>query len=406
MDFSSRADRTISDSLRTLHDFYSIMWITRDVRRDLTVAALAGKPARDEDIGVLRKALDLLTAVPQNDSGAEFSLDSATSIRIDLSYEVTELEKDIVYLTRGEDAFLSYLESVHADFSNQTARAAEYVRSRGIRTLITDRDGTVNNYCGRYLSSIQSVYNAVFLTRCAQRIARKPVILTSAPLSGGGLADISVAPSREFVFAGSKGREYQRPDGTVGALAIEPEQSRKITELNSALETLVARPDYQKFTLIGSGFQKKFGQTTVSRQDINGSIDPRESQQFLDTVANVVSEVDPEGRFFKIEDTGKDIEIMLTVEDAAGGVRDFDKGDGVVFLDKELDLRLHEGHNLICGDTPSDAPMVEAAVRSGGETAAIFVTRDDSLAARVRQTVADAVICTEPDALVVALYQS
>lgn len=73
---------------------------------------------------------------------------------------------------------------------------------------MSDRDGTVNNYCGRYLSSVQSVYNSVFLTRYAVKKVTNGTILTSAPMENMGLVDIATT-SREgvFIYAGSKGRE-------------------------------------------------------------------------------------------------------------------------------------------------------------------------------------------------------
>jgi hypothetical protein len=406
MAISSRSDAALRDPIRTLHDFYAAMWFTRDVRRRMTAAILAGKDVLPDDIDCLQRALAALEAIPRTDDGATLALDESVSLALDLSYETGELVKDIRYLTDGEEAFLSSLEEIHDDFAAQTRRATDYLRERRPRTIISDRDGTINNYCGRYVSSIQSVYNAVFLTRCARRLDGSMTVLTSAPLAGGGLVDIAVAPDTAFVYAGSKGREYQRPDGERGAMPVAPAQAAKMDELNRALESLLQEPAYRKFTLIGSGFQKKFGQTTISRQDITGSIAPDASRHFLEIISGQVSAIDPAGEFFRIEDTGKDIEIMLTVKDASGGVRDFDKGDGVLFLDKELELGLARGHNVICGDTPSDVPMATAALRASADVGAVFVTRDQSLASRVRAAVPDAVIVTEPDALVVALYQS
>lgn len=50
------------------------------------------------------------------------------------------------------------------------------------QNLITDRDGTINNYCGRYKSSIQSAYNSVFLSCFALFCCVNAAILTAAPL--------------------------------------------------------------------------------------------------------------------------------------------------------------------------------------------------------------------------------
>ena len=48
--------------------------------------------------------------------------------------------------------------------------------------LITDRDGTINNYCDRYKSSIQSAYNSIFLTSFCRTNCTNAVILSAAPL--------------------------------------------------------------------------------------------------------------------------------------------------------------------------------------------------------------------------------
>ncbi len=115
--------------------------------------------------------------------------------------------------------------------------------------------------------------------------------------------------------------------------------------------------------------------------------------------------LDPDGSFFRIEDTGLDIEIMLTVPSDSdnGALRDFDKGDGVRFLEQELSLGMARGPNLICGDTPSDVPMVQASMEMTNKTAAVFVTRRDDLRERVRSICPGSVFVEDPDALVVAL---
>ena len=59
----------------------------------------------------------------------------------------------------------------------------------------------------------------------------------------------------------------------------------------------------------GSGLQFKFGQSTVSRQDMSGSIPANESEEFLKTVTKLAEEVSPSGELL-IHDTGMDIEIL------------------------------------------------------------------------------------------------
>ena len=157
------------------------------------------------------------------------------------------------------------------------------------------------------------------------------------------------------------------------------------------------------YSLIGSGLQFKFGQTTLARQDITRSIPARESDALLETIRRLVSDTDPDGAFFRIEDTGLDIEIILTIEGDAEGTKDFDKGDGIRFLDQDMGLDMAGGPCLICGDTGSDAPMVDAATNIAQETHAVFVTSKEDLRNRVRGVCPDAVFVTEPDALVMIL---
>lgn len=51
-------------------------------------------------------------------------------------------------------------------------------------------------------------------------------------------------------------------------------QRELMSHLNRRLKRLLATPPYDKFELIGSGLQFKFGQTTVSRQVLLRSLVP------------------------------------------------------------------------------------------------------------------------------------
>ncbi|MGD8893051.1 MAG: hypothetical protein PVF94_08480, partial [Desulfobacterales bacterium] len=147
----------------------------------------------------------------------------------------------------------------------------------------------------------------------------------------------------------------------------------------------------------------KFGQTTIARQDISRSVSEDESEALLKKIRSLVSDIDPENTNFRIEDTGLDIEIILTIEDSESGPKDFDKADSVKFLDSELGLNLSEGPHLICGDTSSDIPMIEASMSKTDDTWSIFVTEDKELADRVTAVCPNAVIVPEPDMLVTIL---
>ncbi|MDD3311578.1 trehalose 6-phosphate synthase [Pseudodesulfovibrio sp.] len=387
--------------LATLRDFYALMAETAVVRRALAADVLDGRAADPDAVQSLRNALACLEDVPVHSGRRVLALDAERTIGLDMDYEIDEARKDVFYLEEGESAFLDFLGDIHPGFDDYVAAGRELLAGLDLGCLVTDRDGTVNNYCARYLTSVQSVYNAVFLTRFARSRVKRPVILTSAPLDG--LVQISVAPEGTFFYAASKGRECLDLEGRVRRLPIPADKQRALDALNARLAELVARPVYEKFSLIGSGLQFKFGQSTVARQDIGGSVPESESLAFLDLLRGMVAEEDPEARTFRMEDTGLDVEIILTVESREEGLKDFDKGDGVRFLNDELDLGLFRGAHLVCGDTGSDVPMLEAAMEMSAQARAIYVTQKEELARRVTGVTANALIVPEPDMLVAIL---
>ena len=369
---------------------------------------LANEAIAAEAIDPLRDALKSLEAIPRVDGASCVALDQERNIGLDLSYEINELRKDILFLEQGEEAFDGYLRDLHEGFEVQVQAGVEALQSTDITAFLTDRDGTVNNYCGRYSSSVQSIYNAVFLTRFATAAAHNSVILTSAPLDNIGLVDISVSPPNVFTYAGSKGREYFDTHGQRRVFPIEEQKQKKLDALNTELSALVKQPDYEMFSLVGSGLQFKFGQTTIARQDITRSIPREKSDAFLGMLRDLVARIDPDGVFFRIEDTGLDIEIILTVAAQEGdqGAKDFDKGDGIRFLNDDIGLGMGSGACLICGDTNSDVPMVTTSMAIAGDTYAIFVTRKDELKAKVRAACPHALFVSEPDMLVTILNRA
>jgi hypothetical protein len=390
--------------VQTLRQFYELMHSTVPVRRALTGEILASRRPPAEAVGHLREALARLEAIPEEPAGRRLILEGSRTIHVDLGYEIEELKKDLVFLEHGEEALLADLAERHAGFRDEVGSAVDALRGLSFQAFVTDRDGTVNNYCGRYASSVQSTYNAVFLTRFARARARGSVVLTSAPLDDIGLADMAVTPPGALVCAGSKGREYFDAEGRRHQYPIEPEKQERLDALNEALAGLLKRDGNEVFTLIGSGLQEKFGQTTIARQDIGGPIPEERSERFMDEVRELVRSVDPGGSFFRIEDTGLDLEILLTVDDEDGGaVRDFDKGDGVRFLNEDLGLEMGRGACLVCGDTGSDVPILAASLDLAPETHAVFVTRKDELRQKAKDVLPQTLFVGEPDTLVAIL---
>jgi hypothetical protein len=230
-------------------------------------------------------------------------------------------------------------------------------------------------------------------------------MITSAPLKDIGIMDVSTIPEKVIVYAASKGREFVDLSGLRRSFPVDQGKQQLINHLNQELNQIIREPACEKFSLIGSGLQFKFGQTTIARQDINGSIPAAESEAFLALIKNLVKKLDPSENNFRIEDTGLDIEIILTISDEKVGLKDFDKADAVKYLDRELGLNMEIGPHLICGDTGSDVPMLEAAMEKTADTWSIFVTEKTELADRVRTVCPEAVIVPEPDILVSILNQ-
>ena len=176
--------------------------------------------------------------------------------------------------------------------------------------------------------------------------------------------------------------------------------------MNQNIVNLTQQEQYNKFTLIGSGLQFKFGQTTIARQDISGAIPAEESLHLLGKIEQIIDEIDPEGQLFRIEDTGKDIEIMLTISDQNKHVKDFDKGDGINFINKKLNLQFEHSNCLVCGDTHSDISMAKKLLSDDNTVFTIFVTQNQKLIKelKIHFKPNKLKIVSNPDVLVSALW--
>ncbi|MFP4348859.1 MAG: hypothetical protein ACLFQY_11275 [Desulfococcaceae bacterium] len=389
--------------MKTLEEFIQRMRDTLPVRRQ-AVSDILTSGRFTGSVNPLGKTLSEIEDLPRENGRYRLEVSGLGERALDFSYETTELHRDIRFLADGEEALAEELAAASSGFADRVREGVEFLSGNRFRNLFSDRDGTVNNYCARYNTSVQSAYNAVFITRYVKTQVRNAVVLTSAPLADVGIVDMSAMPEGAVILGGSKGREMKDTQGGRHRYEIPEDQAEKLSALNDRLKALLEQPEYRKFSLIGSGLQFKFGQTTVARQDINGSVDPKESEKFLDTIRDLVVDLDPESRDFRIEDTGKDIEIMLTVKtEEKDDRRDFDKGDGIRFIDHTLNLGMAEGPNLICGDTGSDVPMVAAALDRCPDTRAIFVTGDEDLKQRVRAVGAACFFVETPDMLVMIL---
>lgn len=390
--------------IKTLKEFYALMAETRAVKADIVGRMAEGADSTAEDVEALESALACLEGITKEGKDYQLEIAEGTSIAVNLDYEIGELQKDSFFLRYGEDKFLVYLSTLSQGFFADVKKVQQALDGRQYNAWITDRDGTTNNYCGRYNSSVQSVYNALWLTKFARAKTKSPVFITSAPLQDMGIVDVSVNPDKAFVYAASKGREFIDYSGVRRTYGVDEAKQALLDSFNKHMEAVLRNPKYERFSLIGSGYQRKFGQTTIARQDITQSIEPEYSEMFLKKVHQIVDHVDKEGGNFVIEDTGLDVEVILTVE-GEGGMKDFDKEEGVYFLDETLRLDMTTGPNLISGDTRSDLPLVRAGMNRCTDTWSVFVTKDPQLEADVRAICPNTIIAPTPDVLVTALAQ-
>jgi hypothetical protein len=341
----------------------------------------------------------ILSSLPGEGTHRELSVDGR-DLQLNLDYEFHELERDIRCLTDGMQGVVRMLD-VPGSFGDELDELLSLLADHRYAAVFTDRDGTIANYCGRYRSSHQPLYAAVRLGRFATTCTQDFFVVTSGPLYGNGLLSLSSFPEETVHLAGSKGREFILSNGATGSFPLTDEQRSAIIALDHRIRELLDRPEYAVLPLIGSGYQRKFGQLTVSRQDIHRSIPADVSDAFLREVRVAAADLDPGRRWFEVDDTGFDIELTLVAEGEQK--RGFDKGDGIGFLIDTLDLRLGTAPVLVCGDTASDVAMLECLNERGYEAHAVFVAPDRELARTVRGKAAGAAFCSGPDVLVTAL---
>ena len=403
---TSSTSITLQD-IRTLKELYQLKAETKELREPVVKNIIKQRVVGQSCVESLKNALySLETIYIDDDTGQRLlRLDGMKRIEVDLTYEIRELQKDIYYLEYGEDKFIDYLAKFIPEFRLYVNNGIAFLQGKHFNAFITDRDGTTNNYCGRYRSSVQPIYNSVFLTRFARNCCNHPIIITSAPLKDFGILNVSINPSHTFIYAGSKGREFIDLNGEFNSFPIDEKKQRLIQLLNEKMLDLLQKQDFEKFNFIGSALQIKFGQTTVARQDISHSIKDDESAAFLEKVKSLVRDIDPGGRNFRIEDTGLDIEIILTIDGTSNDspIKDFDKGDGLSFIYNKLGISGSQGSTLVCGDTPSDIPMLRKAMEMCDDVWTVFVTRDENLKKRVREICPNSYTVPYPDILLTIL---
>lgn len=391
-------------SIKTLAEFYTCMRLLREARAKIVNAINESETVDVKDLKYLEQIKIKLEDIPKKEEFFELKTNQGKSITLELDYELSELKKDDIFLKHGHKALKEHMCKIHKNYEEEVNNGFDFLKQYSFKHFVTDRDGTVSNYCGRYQSSIQPIYNALCLSELKKAIEGRCIILTSAPLLDIGLADVSVQPEGEYILAGSKGRELLL-DHEKHTYPIEEHQQQKLDELNEAIDKLLEIEEFTSFRFIGSGLQHKFGQTTLARQDKNHSISEKKSLNLKQNIEDLLQKLDPDATIFSLEDTGKDLEIMLKIKSYKNNLEEFDKGNGLKFIMKHLGEDLRNENILICGDTASDVPLISAAQELGANVTSVFVTEDESLKDLVRVKCNDSFFVSSPDVLIYMLYK-
>lgn len=388
-------------SLIFLNDYYKLIIKNRNLKRNILKTLLANKIVSKKKIEDLKQFEILLKNFSDDKLNINLKLEDGTFLKTKLSYEFNELEKDLFFLKNYD--LSKFYEKKFSFFKDEVKIVLKYLKKfSNFNLFITDRDGTINNYSARYSSCIQSLYNAYYINSFVQNKTKKAIMVTSAPLSNPGILDSILDRDNLMIYAASKGREFVASSGKVYKFPISASKQKILDVLNFKLLNLLNKKEFTIFKFIGSGLQFKFGQTTIARQDISGSVKNEFSKFFMSKIYDLVKIVDPKNENLIIEDTGKDIEIILTLK---GGNKDFNKANGLDFISKKLKLNFNKGPNLVCGDTFSDISLLEYTLTKSKNTAAIFVTEDNKLKIKIKSILKNAIFVSNPDVLVYSLYK-
>lgn len=369
-----------------------------DIRRHLARNALEGQICPDTADALRGILADIEAAVDEAGNLRVEIAGESVSTRAD--YERTELARDIVLAEDGIEALIGHICDEDPSISVQSQLVAERLAGRQFEVCFTDRDGTVNGYSNRYVTSIQPAHVALSLTRFAAAVCNHFVVLTAGPLADPGILDLSVMPSSQVVYAASKGREVVFPDGSEKAEFLGPDQRNALRELALAIEKLYGSNRFASFRYVGSGLQSKFGECSVAYQDWQSNCPPELSLAFRAEIEAQIRRIDPDGRTFHVEDGGRDLEISTLDASATA----YDKGTGLLFVAEHAGINLKGRSVLVCGDTISDVPMVRRAVEAGARLEVVFVTTDPALQAQLRDVAPQTLFVDRYEALVLGMY--
>jgi hydroxymethylpyrimidine pyrophosphatase-like HAD family hydrolase len=373
--------------IKTINQFRKTIVYSKKIKKRIVKNILSNKKILKKDILALEKILKLFEKIETKKGKRVLKDDFGKKVFFGMDYEILELKKDIAYLKKGEDGLFEIMRKNIKNFDKQVSKLQKFVSSKKINVVVADRDGTINNYGERYWSSIQSVYNAVFLSRAFKK--KKIIILSSAPLKE--MKEVTIMPINSIILAGSKARELFFNNKII-KYPIKRKEINLILKIGKNIREFVTQKKYFVFLQIGSGFQQKRGEITIARQDVSGSINKSFSKEFFKKIKEIVSKNDFEKRI-SIMDTGLDIEIVLKSKENS-----FDKGDGILFSLSKTKISQTKEKILVCGDTKADVAMVK---KIGKKAIPVFVGNKNKFGKELKK----ACFVSNPDVLITALLR-
>nr|CDQ06812.2 Bm8807 [Brugia malayi] len=388
-----------SVEVKTLEDFYTIMLQTRNVRRQIVERVLKGIPMRNHFAISLKNAFDSLarsceanTTILNLKTASDESITDYASF--DIKNELDEFEKDLCFLKFIEsdnvynvEQFVDTLHAYHPKsslaFKEEVAGAVGLLYDADhFQYFFTDRDGTLKSYSCSYQASIQPAYSAVIQAQFARRCAQTCAIITTSPLMGVGILDVSTMPEGYYYYGASAGREwFIDPRNKFHDRSITAEQLKFLDKVYDTIQELLNTQEYKYFKCVGSGLQKHYGHLTIAHQDIYNSVPIEQSKMLLKKINEIVNEIDGMRRTLVVNEGSPDVKIFLKNSDGVV----FNKGHGIALLVEQTRCKLSDGNILVCGDSESDLPMVEVCLgRNPHNVYTIWVTEREDLKEKVR----------------------
>lgn len=378
-----------------LKEFYKLLNQTKNVKQKILNHILKNKKVPQKQINSLKDSYHKLNNIEKENN--KFILKYKNNkIKTRLNYELSELKKDLIYLEKGEDELIKYLSSIHKNFYKQKNQITKRLPKNKFDIFITDRDGTINNYSERYLSSIQSIYNTIFLLKFISKKTKDSIILTSASLDDFekvNMIPIKLIKNNNLILSGSKGSEFYIRNKKI-KISLSKKEKEIMEILEREIKKLISKKEYEVFSVTGSGFQKKHRQLTIAKQDVFNSINKKLEKVFFEEIKNIVMKIDKNSFYFNLNDTGTDIEITLKLNS-----REFEKSKGIDFIFERLNLSPKSF--LVCGDTNSDLSFLK--YKKSKNFNAIFVTKDSKLKNKIKNFFPKTIIVSSPDILITAL---